>query len=114
RRRTVIKDVTEMATAGAARHLSADHAVTAILLRFNRVGHRWLGEARPSTAGVELRIGVEQHRAASGAAVGAVVLRVDVLPTERPLRRGVAQHLVRIRRELLPPLLIRLVHVSLL
>src|SRR5687768_16077462 len=68
-----------------------------------------LVEAGPARPGVELRARREQHGAAAGAAVGPVVVVVDVLAGEGPLGARPAQYLVLLGREFLAPLLVGLV-----
>src|SRR4051812_48323172 len=81
----VREHVPQVAAAGAARHLGADHAVAAVLVHLDvRVLPR-LGEAGPARAGLELGVGAEQLGAAAGTAVCPVVLHVHVLAGERPL-----------------------------
>ena len=46
----------------------------------DRVGDGRLGEARPAGTGVELGRTVEQHRPATGAAVTAIFVIVDICP----------------------------------
>ena len=67
---------------------------------------RRLVEARPPGARIELRVGAEQLGAAAGAAIGAVVLDVDVLAGERALGPVLAQDLVLLGRQALAPLLV--------
>src|SRR5207237_9560797 len=69
-----------------------------------------LVEARPAGSGVELRARREQHGAAAGAAVGAVVMVVDVLPGEGSLGPRLPEHLVLLGRELLGDLLVGLLN----
>ena len=70
------------------------------------LGHGRLVEARPSGARVELRVGLEQLRAAPGAQIRAVVLHVDVLTGERTLGAVLAEDLVLLGRQPIAPLLI--------
>src|SRR5581483_1972390 len=65
-RRTVFKDVAEMAAATAAMHFGADHAPAAIARGFDRTGNR-IVEARPAGAALELGLGAEQLLVAAGA-----------------------------------------------
>jgi hypothetical protein len=106
RRGAVVEDVAEVATATFAQDLGAGHAETRILPELDVLRHRGLVEARPAGAGVELRPGGEQLRAAARASVGAVVLDVDVLAGERPLSRLTPQHLVLLGTQSLAPLLV--------
>src|SRR5580704_2061667 len=63
-------------------------------------------EARPASAGVELRVGAEQLCAASGARVHALVVHVHVLPGERTLGARLAKHGVLLGRQALTPLVV--------
>ena len=72
----------------------------------DRVERGRLDEARPPRAGVELRVGAEELRAAAGAAVDARVLGVGVRPGERPLGRLPAEDRVLVGRQAGAPLLV--------
>src|SRR5581483_7223004 len=74
--------------------------------------HRRLIEARPPRPGLELGVRAKQLRAAAGAAIGAVVLEVDVLPGEGALGGGMAQDLELIGAQSFAPLLLGEAHVS--
>src|SRR4029077_606173 len=80
--------------------------------QFDRVCDGWLGEARPSRAGFELGVRAEQLIPAAGAAVGAVVLGVDVFAGEGGLGVAAAQNVILLAGQFLPPLLIRLVDLG--
>ena len=82
----VVEHVPEVPAACGA-DLGAHHAVARVDTLHDRVERGRLDEARPSRAGVELRIGPEELGPAAGAAVDARVLGVGVRPGERPLRR---------------------------
>src|SRR5690606_13274181 len=69
--------------------------------------HR-LVEARPARTRLELRLALEELLPARGADIGAVALVLPVLAGEGRLRPVLAQHLVLLGRELLPPLLVGL------
>src|SRR4051795_13132173 len=60
----VIEDVAQVRAASGAADLGPDHPVTAVDDELDRLCHRWLGEARPATARLELRRRVEQLLAA--------------------------------------------------
>ena len=103
----IVEDVPEMPTAAAADDLGAAHEEAVVGPQLDGLGDGGLGEARPAGAGLELGVRAEQVGAASGAAVAAAVLVVDVLAGERRLGALAAQDLVLLRRELLAPLLAR-------
>src|SRR5204862_338952 len=80
------------------------HAVAVVGQQLDVLGDGRRGEARPTRAGLELRIRAEQLVPAGRAAVGAVVLREGVLARERRLGAAAAEHLVLLGCELLAPL----------
>ena len=102
----VVEDVAEVRPAPPARDLRADHEVAPVAVELDVLGVHRVGEARPSGAGVELGVRREELGAASGADVGAVVLRVDELAGERTLGALPAQDVVLVRREAGAPLLV--------
>src|SRR5580698_9686176 len=91
---TVVEDVAEVPTAGAADHLGAAHEQAVVRAQLDRLRDRRLGEAGPAGARFELRVGAEQHRPTRRTAIVAGVLVVDVLARERRLGAGLAQHVV--------------------
>src|SRR4051812_44236965 len=101
-----------MSAAALADDLGPAHPVRRVVPDLDRLGELRLGEARPARAGVELRLGVEQLRAAGGAAVDAVLVVVPVLAGERALGALLAQHLVLLGRELLAPLGVGLLNLG--
>src|SRR5947207_12720722 len=106
--RAVREDVPEVAAAGRAQHLCAHHAVARVGLLLHGLLPRRRRERRPAAAGVVLRIRVEQLRAAAGAAVGARLEDMVVLPAERSLGSLLAEDAVLLGRQLLAPLLLGL------
>src|ERR1700744_1392493 len=109
--RTVGEDVAQVTPAAPALDLGADHAVAAVLHQFDVFGHRGLIEAGPPGPGFELGARGKQLRAAAGAAIGPVVLEVDVLAGEGAFGGGVAQDLELIWAQALAPLLFGEVHL---
>src|SRR4051812_12944816 len=93
-----------MATAVRARHLGADHPVARVRLLVDRIVARRGVERGPAAAGVVLRLGGEQLRAAAGAAVRAVLEDGVVLAAERPFGALLAQDAVLLGAQLGPPL----------
>src|SRR5262249_4017071 len=71
-----------------------------------------LEEARPARAGGELGVRAEQLIPAAGAAVGAIVLGVEVSAGEGWLRMAPAQHVILLTGQFLPPLLIGLLDLG--
>src|SRR5262249_45664866 len=104
RARPVREDVPEVAAAGRAGDLGADHPVAAVDVRVDALERHRLDEARPACARVELRLGAEELRAAARTAVDAGRLGVEILAGERPLGALLAQNVVLRGREPLAPL----------
>src|SRR3954447_2248104 len=75
----------EMGASVGTTDLRAEHSVLAVLDVLDPAVIDRLVEARPATVGVELRLGIEQLRAAHDAVVRARLLGVPVLAGERPL-----------------------------
>src|SRR5258707_2173523 len=106
RRGPVVEDVTQMAAALPADDLGAPHEQAVVRPQLHGLGHGGLVEARPSGAGVELRVRGKQPAAAAGAPVVTVLVIVHVLAGERPLGVRLAQDAVLKRGQLRPPLLV--------
>ncbi len=70
----------KVAAAGAAHDLGAGHAVALVRSELDRVSDGRFGEARPPGTRVELGRTVEQDRPATGAAVTAIFVIVDICP----------------------------------
>ena len=104
----VVEDVAQVRVAPAAPDLDAFHAVATVGLRFDMLLARRRAKARPTTAGVELRPGKEQHLPATHAAVCAVGFRVAVLAGERRLGAGLTRDAVLFGREVVAPLVVGL------
>ena len=100
----VREDVAEVAAAGGAGDLGADHPVARVDVCVDALERCRLDEARPARAGVELGIGAEQLRPAARAAVDAGRLRIGVGAGERPLGSLLPQHGVLLGGEAGPPL----------
>src|SRR4030095_8429935 len=109
----VVEDVPEMAAAGRAHHLRANHPVARVRLRHDAVERRGLEEARPAAARFELRVRPEQHGAATGAPVDAGRVLVPVGAGEGSLRALVPEDLVLLGSQALAPLLVREVQLGL-
>src|SRR5215210_3828658 len=95
-----------MAAALRAEDLCPNHPVARVDLLVDGFRARRREERWPAAAGVVLRFGGEQLRAAAGAAVAARIEDVVVFARERALRALLAQHAVLLRRQLGPPLLL--------
>ena len=105
-RRPVGEDVAEVAAAFLAADLRPgdEHAPVTMLLNGVRI-HR-LVEARPARAGVELRVGAEELRAAPRAAIDAGGVDVHVLAGECSLGARFAEDRILLRRQALTPLFV--------
>src|SRR6185503_9254142 len=101
----VRENVAEMCPALLAVHFDAAHAVGGVLFRLDVAAGHWLGEARPTRSGIELRVGGEERRTATDAGVDAVLLVVPVGAGERALGALFAGNMELLRSELLAPLL---------
>src|ERR1700761_2029605 len=112
RARAVTEDVTQVPAAAAAADLGAAHEHAVVRAQLDRVGHGGLEEARPAGTGVELGVRPEQLVPAARALVGAILLVPEQRAGERHLRMAVAQHVVLLAGQLLPPLLVGLLDLS--
>ena len=94
----------EMGAAGAAHHLGAAHAMTAI--RFGPYGglSRWGMETGPTGPGIIISLRTEQFLATTGAAVCAGFLAVVVLAGKGPFRAFLAANAEFFGAEFLAPL----------
>src|SRR6516225_285393 len=104
RARAVVEDMAEVARAVRAQDFGPHHAVTMVGLFVDMTLHRWLREARPAAAGIELGVGLEQRLPATGADICAGALLMLVFARERPLGRLFAQDRVLHWRQFLAPL----------
>ena len=99
----VVKDVPQVRVADGAADLRSGHGKLPILL----VGHVLVAnrgpEARPSTAGVELRLGAKELIAAADALVDPLFVVVVVLAGEGPFGTAFARDLVLFAGQLLFP-----------
>lgn len=102
--RTVVKDVPEVCVASAAGNRGALHAQAIVRsLQDILFGDR-RPKAGPTRAGFELGDGTEKSRVAADAAEHALIMNIQKLARERPLRFGVASYLKRGGRQLRFPL----------
>jgi hypothetical protein len=108
RRRPVVGDVAEMGAAATATDLRADHSVTAIGFGIDvALGDR-LVEARPTGAGIELGLRIEQLLPAADARVNALAVVVPVLAGKDRLGAFAAGNLELLGGQLSSPLIFRL------
>src|SRR5690348_12705156 len=98
----------QVAAALGAIHLGPGREERAIGLSCHSSLLSGLVEARPARPRFELRLGAEQLRAASGAAVAARPMLVPEFAGERALRALLSKHVIPLRTQLLAPLRIAL------
>src|SRR5205085_6840416 len=106
RRRAVVEDVSEVRAAAGAVDLDAVHPVAVVVDELDVLPVDRLGEARPSGAGLELRVRREQLAATRGTSIEPVALLERVLPGEGSLGALEAQDLVLLGGEPRAPLLL--------
>ena len=102
----------QMPVAAAADHLGAAQQPALVGVQLDRCLAGRLDEARPARAGGELGVRAEQFVPAAGAAVGAVVLGVEVSAGEGWLGVAPAQHVILLAGQFLPSPLIGLVDLG--
>src|SRR5687767_16042173 len=90
--RTVVEHVTQVRIAALAADLDAPHAVTAIFDLEDVVAIVRLKKARPSSARVELRVGLEQRQTAEPARIDAGFLVVEEHATAGALGSVMKDH----------------------
>src|SRR6185312_13691966 len=110
RRGAVVKHVPEMAAAAPAVHFGAVDSHGGIGAGQHGVGQR-LVEARPTSAALELGLGIEQRQGAAGAAKRAGTVFVEQRRTTRRLGALLAQDVVDVGAQPLPPFGIGEVHL---
>src|SRR3989304_10248539 len=103
RRRTVIKEVTEVGVALAAQHLVSSHAKAVISAGSHGFVRNCGPEARPPSTGVELGVRAEYIVAATDALVGPFLMQVPVLTCEGHFCPFLPGHIILIFTELLSP-----------
>src|SRR5690606_13386681 len=106
RAEAVGEDVAQVRPAAGAAHLGAQLAQAVVVEQLDGVGPYRLVEARPATAGVELRPRGEQLVAAGPARVAPGAVLVEQLARPGPLRRRLAQDRERLGSQPLAPLLL--------
>src|SRR5262249_6510356 len=79
----VVEDVAEVRIAGRAQHFGAAHGVTRVCLLADILAGDRRVEAGPTTAGVELRVGLGKRRTTAYAAIHACLLSLPVLAADR-------------------------------
>src|SRR5690625_4753139 len=97
-----------MRVATGTQNLRALHAMTIILFFLDTRGIERLPKTRPATAGMVFRIGAEQRRAAASTEILAFSFIIIVLATKSRLGALLPENAILLRRQLLPPLVFRL------
>src|SRR5579884_472235 len=97
--------MSQMRAAGPAANLYAVHPVARVRLQFDGIAVDRLVEAGPPASRLELCIGAEERGATRAAAIGAVIVTVDVPAREGSLCRRLPQDGVPVRGKLLTPFL---------
>src|SRR5580658_7520937 len=92
-----------MGIALGAPGLGSHHAVFRIPMLGYAAAVDGLVKARPSRAGIELRVGIEQRSAAAHAVIHPRLMIVPVRSGKGALRAGLARHMVLLGRQLLLP-----------
>ncbi len=106
---SIVKQMTEMAAAVGADDLGAVHAMAAIIDQLDGALGRHIIEAWPAAATGKLGAAGKQRRAAGRTSVQASVFIIEQMPGEGLLGGLFAQHLILLRRQLLPPVTFRLI-----
>lgn len=105
-RRSIGKDVAQMATASAAMHFGSHHPEAPILGGFDSSRHRCI-ETGPARAAFEFRTGFEKGLVASHAQESTRALLMEEGAGSGSLRAVGSHHPVLLGREQTPPLLVR-------
>jgi len=85
RRRPIVEDVAEMASAAAAHDFDAQHSLAAVVPRRNTPDVQRPPETGPAGARIKLGIGAEQRRITADAVVRSPLVAVPVFAREWPL-----------------------------
>src|SRR3989338_8126322 len=107
-RRSVVKHMPEMRVAPCTEDFNPPHEHTRIDRHANVLWGNRLPEAGPPSPRIELRLGVEQLRAAAGAPLDPLLSVVMVGSGESALGPLFPRHVVLLGRQLLLPFLIAL------
>src|SRR5262249_49017510 len=102
----VIEDVAQMAATAFTEDFVARHEEATVCFSCDAVFRKGLPKARPARTGIKLRLRVEKRVAAAGTEIGSLVFALGVFAGERPLRALFAKHVVLVRSQDPPPLLV--------
>jgi hypothetical protein len=100
--RTVIEHVAQMCLAFRAFHFCSHHAQAHVAVFLNVLFGNRSPKTRPTSVGFELGLRRKQHIPAADAFVQSVLVIVQVLARERPLRAFSARNFKLFRRKLFP------------
>src|SRR5579872_878303 len=92
-RRAVVEYVAEVGLAQRARYRGPPNSEHRIGRLDNVLLCHRLGKARPASAGIKLRLRIEEGRSAADAAIDAVAFEVPISAGERKFRIGASGHL---------------------
>src|SRR5438477_3438858 len=104
--RAVREDVAQVRIALSAQRFHAPHSVAGVLFRAYVARINRSIKARPAGPRLELRIRLEQLRAAARASVQARVVVVPILAAKGWLRAFLPSHVILVRRQFLAPFLV--------
>ncbi len=110
RARAVREDVSKVAATSGTKHFRPNHSEAAILLRCDYVRGGGLIEAWPATARIEFRFRNKKLQTTPGATVPAAFAVTPVTPRECGLGAFSTQDEILLRRELIFPFLVGLLH----
>ena len=92
RRRAVVKHVSQVSVAPAAKHFISNHPKRVVLGDHDIILRNRRPEAGPTRAGLELGFGIEENRIAANAFIQAVRMVESVFARSRPLGTGLARN----------------------
>ena len=102
-RRTIGKNMPQMAVAPCAPRLGATHSIAGIAMFANMTTIYWLSKTWPARAGVIFVGAVEQVEPAAAATIGAIGLVVVISAGKCALGACLAQDMILLRRKLFAP-----------
>jgi hypothetical protein len=101
--RAIVEDVAEVGVTAPTGNFGANHSEAAVDSFPNIFLGYWCPETGPSSAGVELGVGIKQSGVTTDAAEDSFLVRVRIFIGVRTFSGGVTRNFERIRRELLFP-----------
>jgi hypothetical protein len=106
RLRSIVKHVTEMRAALAARHFGSPHHETIVLLDLDALFGYGRPKTRPAGAGVELGIGREKLIATARAPIQSLFMMIPILAGERSLGALLPANVILLLRQLFLPFIV--------